>query len=99
MARKRITKRAVDALSSNKLIWDTDVVGFGARRQRTAKVYLVKYRWGRGSVWHRIGRHGSPWTPEKARTEAKRILGMVADGKDPHFRPTHRVVARLIPKD
>jgi integrase len=30
-----------------------------------------------------IGRHGSPWTPDKARKEAKRVLGLVADGKDP----------------
>jgi integrase len=30
-----------------------------------------------------IGPHGSPWTPEKARREAKRLLGLVADGKDP----------------
>jgi hypothetical protein len=30
-----------------------------------------------------IGPHGSPWTPEKARKEAKRLLGLVADGKDP----------------
>src|SRR5262249_20270371 len=27
--------------------------------------------------------HGSPWTPERARREAKRLLGLVADGKDP----------------
>ena len=30
-----------------------------------------------------IGPHGSPWTPEKARKEAKRLLGLVAGGKDP----------------
>jgi integrase len=30
-----------------------------------------------------IGPHGSPWTPEKARTEAKRLLGQIADGIDP----------------
>jgi hypothetical protein len=30
-----------------------------------------------------IGRHGSPWTPDTARTEAKRLLGVVAGGTDP----------------
>ena len=30
-----------------------------------------------------IGRHGSPWTPEQARVEAKRILSLVASGSDP----------------
>lgn len=29
-----------------------------------------------------IGRHGSPWTPESARVEAKRLLGVIASGKD-----------------
>ena len=29
------------------------------------------------------GKHGSPWTPELACREAKRILGLVAEGKDP----------------
>jgi len=32
--------------------------------------------------WHKIGRHGAPWTPESAR-EALIILGNVADGADP----------------
>jgi integrase len=30
-----------------------------------------------------IGRHGSPWTPETARREAKTLLGMIEDGADP----------------
>ncbi|MDH2348140.1 Arm DNA-binding domain-containing protein [Bradyrhizobium sp. SSUT77] len=29
-----------------------------------------------------IGPHGVPWTPELARKEAKRLLGLVANGKD-----------------
>ena len=33
--------------------------------------------------WHTIGRHGSPWTPETARTEAQRLLGLVVGGGDP----------------
>lgn len=30
-----------------------------------------------------IGKHGSPWSPDKARTEALRLWGLVADGTDP----------------
>jgi hypothetical protein len=33
--------------------------------------------------WLTIGRHGSPWTPETARKEAKELLGLIAKGKDP----------------
>src|SRR5215471_15910939 len=31
----------------------------------------------------KIARHGSPWTPDSARTEARRLLGLVAAGGDP----------------
>ena len=52
-----------------------------------AKSYAVDYRAGsgRGSPKRRltIGKHGSPWTPETARTEAKRLLAEVAAGRDP----------------
>ncbi|WP_420969652.1 hypothetical protein [Bradyrhizobium sp. B120] len=30
-----------------------------------------------------IGPHGAPWTPALAPKEAKRLLGLVANGKDP----------------
>jgi integrase len=52
-----------------------------------AKSYAVDYRAGsgRGAPKRRltIGKHGSPWTPEMARTEAKRLLAEVAAGRDP----------------
>lgn len=79
----RITKRTVDALKPGDLVWDDDVSGFGVRRQRKAKTYVLKFRAGGRQRWYTIGKHGSPWTVEKARTEAKRLLGKVADGKDP----------------
>ena len=34
-------------------------------------------------MMHSIGRLGSPWTPELARKEAQRLLGIVASGVDP----------------
>jgi len=33
-----------------------------------------------------IGRHGSPWTPETARKEAKTLRGMIEDGAAPPHR-------------
>jgi integrase len=88
----RITKRAVDALSAHSdeiTLWDTDVKGFGVRaRSGGAKTYIVHYRpgaGGRGAPLRTmtIGRHGSPWTPNTARGEAKRLLGLVENGADP----------------
>jgi len=79
----RITKAAVDRLSPGEMIWDADVRGFGVRCQRRDRVYMVKYRSQGRQRWYTIGKHGSPWTPELARREAKRLLGLVAEGKDP----------------
>ena len=68
-------------------IWDAGhkeaVRGFGARRQRGTPVYVVKFRALARQRFFTIGPHGSPWTPATARKEAKRLLGLVAEGKDP----------------
>src|SRR3979411_2070625 len=83
--KKRIGLRDVRALDTNKIIWDSAVAGFHARRQRgPAVTYAVFYRTAEGRQrWHKIGRHGAPWTPDHAREEAVRILGSVAHGTDP----------------
>jgi integrase len=91
--RGRITKRSVEALTpaadgAEAVLWDTELKGFGARVQRGAtKSYVLHYRVGagRGAPLRKltIGRHGSPWTAELARAEAKRLLGLVAQGRDP----------------
>src|SRR6516225_4262947 len=83
--RKLIGLREVRALKPNEMIWDAAVTGFVARRQKSEAVsYLVYYRTGEGRQrWHKIGRHGAPWTPETARAEARRILGQVVTGADP----------------
>lgn len=92
----KITKRTVDAATPEQgWIWDTEIKGFGLRvRSLEHKSYIVEYRpgaGGRSSPKRRytIGRHGDigpdgkPWTPDTARDEAKRILGLVANGRDP----------------
>jgi integrase len=88
----KITKRFVDAASppttGEIILWDEAIAGFGIRVRSTgSKTYFVQYRAGKGrSAPVRkvtIGRHGSPWTSDSARTEAKRLLGLVAGGADP----------------
>jgi len=87
MALRGIAVRTVQALKPGGTIWDAGhreaVKGFGVRRQRGDPVYVIKYRVFGRQRFVTIGRHGSPWTPDKARREAKRLLGLVADGKDP----------------
>jgi integrase len=83
----KITKRAIDQLSpenGNLLCWDAEIKGFGVRcRQSGTKFYVLKMRIGGRQRWITIGRHGSPWTPDTARQEALRLLGLKAGGQDP----------------
>jgi Site-specific recombinase XerD len=86
--RGKITKEAVDALARGAVLWDTNVRGFGIRcRDGGAKTYIVQFRAGSGRSApvrkYTIGKHGSPWNPDTARKEAKRVLGRVAAGADP----------------
>ena len=91
--RGKITKRSVDLLKpaadrTETVLWDSELKGFGARVQRGgAKSYILHYRagTGRGAPLRKltIGRHGSPWTAETARREARRLLGLVEAGADP----------------
>jgi len=84
-ARTRIGLRDVRSLQPNEEVWDTSVIGFAARRQRSEAVaYIVMFRNAEGRLRRMtIGRHGSPWTPDTARDEARRILGIKASGEDP----------------
>jgi integrase len=82
---RRIGMREVRALAPDEIVWDGTVTGFGARRQTGLTItYILKYRTIAGRQrFHRIGRHGSPWTPETARDEAIRLLGDIITGGDP----------------
>ena len=83
----KVTKRTIDQLSADNrdaVLWDTEVKGFGVRCRRSgAKYYVLKMRVGGRQRWLTIGRHGSPLTPDTARREALRLLGLKAAGKDP----------------
>jgi integrase len=83
--KKRIGLREIRGLGPGETIWDSVVSGFGARRQRSALVsYILFYRTENGRQrCPTIGHHGSPWTPDTARDEARRLLAQVAMGGDP----------------
>lgn len=90
MATGKISKRTIDALrpaSNNQFLWDTDLKGFGAKITPTGAIsYIVQFRMGGREASTRrytIGPHGSPWTPTTARSEAERLLILVAQGIDP----------------
>jgi integrase len=88
----KLTKRLVDtagpASDKDAFWWDSELRGFGLKVTPAGiKVYVLQYHVGSGRNARRrrlaIGRHGSPWTPDAARVEAKRLLGEIARGLDP----------------
>lgn len=87
MARRsttRITKLVVDRLPIQTTVWDSELKGFGVRRQRTAvKSYLLRKKVGSKLRTITIGQHGSPWTADTARIEALKLLGSIVRGEDP----------------
>src|SRR5688572_19671080 len=80
--RAKITARRVDVLEPGEVVWDTQVAGFGVRRQRRDRIYVLKTRVGARQRWFTIGKHGT-WTVDKARREARAILGEIDRGRDP----------------
>ena len=86
----RLGKAAIDRLlpkSEPYFVWDEVLKGFGVRvAPNGSKSYWVRCRVGRGrSARQRkksIGQHGSPWSPDEARTEALQVLSMASRGED-----------------
>jgi hypothetical protein len=69
----KITKTSVDRLEPWTVLWDSEVKGFGVRRHGAdARHYLLRYRFAGKQTFRKIGRHGSPFTPDTARNEAIR---------------------------
>jgi integrase len=81
MATGKITVAALNGLEG--WLWCSQCVGFGARRQTKGIFFYCRYRQQGRQIMHSIGRLGAPWTPETARNEARRLLGIVASGVDP----------------
>ena len=89
MQRRRLTKTVIDGLQAGPkdfICWDTELRGFGCKVTPAGKkVFIVQYRiGGRGSRVRKftIGAYG-PVTPQKAREQARSLLGLVAQGRDP----------------
>jgi integrase len=104
VATGKVTKTTVESLSppadGKAFLWDKQVAGFGVYvTPQGARVYILQYRMGgRGYPTRRytIGRHGSPWTPERARERARELLYLVYQGTDPLLKEQQeRTVAQV----
>lgn len=85
--RVKLTKRLVDDLKAGPkecFLWDNEVLGFGLRISTAGTItYVLQYRFEGRQRRFKIGLHGSPWTPETARQEARSLQGKIVDGSDP----------------
>lgn len=85
---KKLTKKFVDGAACEEgkiqtIYWDSELKCFGIRVTPTNKTYVVQTRVSGKSVRVTIGKHG-PFTPEQARTDAKRLLVDMARGLNPN---------------
>ena len=83
----KLNKRLIDSIAAadkDVVVWDESLTGFGLRAKPSgAKSFIVQYRNKNGrSRRLSIGQAGK-LTLDQARKAAKRVLGEVADGKDP----------------
>jgi hypothetical protein len=90
MSGQTITKSLVDGLekqASEYTVWDSKLPGFGVRVRPTgAKSFIIVYRAGTGRTApvrrYTVAAVGK-LAPEAARTQAKILLGNIANGADP----------------
>jgi integrase len=88
MPQGRISKKSVDALKcatgkDRSFLWDKALAGFGVAAFASGKkVYYGQYRAHGRTRRIALGEHGR-LTPDEARTEAKKLLGLVESGHDP----------------
>src|SRR5712692_2297148 len=83
----KLTKRAIDALETcpgrNYIVFDEELPCFGVRVMPSGKkFFLIQYRFRGRTRRVMLGMFG-PVTAEKARSNAKVLLGQVEDGFDP----------------
>lgn len=69
-----VSLSVLNTLRPGDVVHDPKLPGFGARRQKNAVSYFLKFRIEGRQRWVTIGRHGAPWTPETARKRALQIM-------------------------
>lgn len=79
---RRISVSTVRDLGPGDWFYDTELTGFGVRRQSGAITYFVHKRIKGRQRRITIGHHGA-WTPDKARQRAAELLREISTGADP----------------
>lgn len=84
----KLTKRSVDKIvpgEKDAFHWDDELKGLGLKVTSAGKkIFVLQSRLNGGLKRFTIGTYGAPWTADAAREEAKRLLGEIVSGHDPH---------------
>lgn len=98
---QHLTKKSIDLIGkkpNTQFVWDTELKGFGLKVTPAGKkVFIYQYRTGgRGTSTQRftIGTFGDI-TPDQARTKARQLAGVVAEGRDPRSETKQKQAAAL----
>ena len=100
MPKERLTEAFVEGATcppgkKDRLIFDRDLPGFGLRITTSgAKTFLAQYAYGGKKRRVPLGAFGMV-TPDKARRQAKTILGQAAAGRDPYGERKAEAAATL----
>jgi integrase len=82
---KAVVDRTGPVAGSDIFVWDSQLIGFGLRVKQTGtKSFVIQYRNASGrSRRLTLGKYGEKFTPDQARTKARKFLIDAADGADP----------------
>lgn len=85
----------VDRPASGQVIYfDDRIIGFGLRVTPGGKTFIVQGRVGGRVVRYKIGSHNA-WSCQRAEKEAKRILGLMAQGINPNAQKVAQRIAHV----
>ena len=94
LSKAKITLATIKNLAVGASVSDSEVKGFMARRQTDRVTYSVRTRINGVQRRFTIGKHGSPWTVDTARDQARKLLKDAADGVDATEAKRERSQAR-----
>jgi integrase len=83
VAKAKITEAAIQRVEQGEQLFDTEVSGFGARRQKDGVSYFLKYTVHGRQRLITIGAARGGWKAATARKEAQKLRGLIAGGHDP----------------
>ncbi len=81
---KKINKSVVTALKPMETVWDTEIKGFGVRRQKSeVRTFVLKKQLNRKTKVFTLGRFGEQYTVEEARKIAVEYSAKIGRGTNP----------------